>query len=188
VLLITSGTVRHEVEPIGTVSLPSVWDCSDEGSGNLFSSWLFMEPYRPRRVPELALIISRLADRTGWSNRRIAEVVGTTHPTIQAMKSGRTPERRPELADALFKTAEVVEKISRLAEHDQMTLKAILGSRGSDGRTPLQLLAAGEYAKAYLRSLDVLNGPRETPGLLNVVQVRQPGQDIGLIFDDNASE
>jgi hypothetical protein len=111
--------------------------------------------------------------------------VGTTHPTIQAIKSGRELERRTDLAEALFNTAEVVEKISRLAQGNQTILKTILSSRGQGGRTPLQLLAAGEYAKAYLSALDQINKPHQADSLLNVRQERQPSRDVGLISDDS---
>lgn len=183
-LLSTIGTVCHEVEPIGTVSLPAAQSYYYGEPRNPFSAWLQIPPYAPQPVPDLTRIITRLVNRTGWSNRRIAEIVGTTHPTIQAIKGGREPERRPELAEALFRTAEMVEKISRLSGGNQATLRAILSNRGEEGRTPLQLLAAGEYAKAYLKALDLINEPHQTGSLLNVRQARQPSQDVGLIFDD----
>jgi hypothetical protein len=184
-MLATMGTVCHEIEPIGTVSLP-VAQSYHYDLPNLFSSWLLIPSYQPSPIPGLASVISRLIDRTGWSNRRIADIVGTTHPTIQAIRGGREPERRPELADALYKTAEVVEKISKLSRGNQTTLNAILKNRGQTGygQTPLQLLAAGEYAKAYLAAIDFLNKPRQSGGLLNVRQERQPSKDVGLIFDD----
>jgi hypothetical protein len=183
-MLITSGTVRHEVEPIGTVTLPAVHDYRHERSQYAFSDWLFIPLYIPQPVPDLTRVLNRLVDRTGWSNRRIAGIVGTTHPTIQAIKSGRDPERRPDLAEALYNAAEVVEKISRLALGNQATLKSVLSNRGQ-GDTPLHLLAAGEYAKAYLRALDLISKPRQTVSLLNAIQARQPSEDIGLISDDS---
>ena len=183
-LLTTDGTVRHEVEPIGTVAVPVGEVYYTETVPDLFASWLLMPSYEPQPVSELTRIVKRLVERTGWSNRSLAEIVGTTHPTIQAIKRGREPERRRDLAEALFNTAEVVEKISRLTRGNQAMLKAILSTRGSDGETPLQLLAAGEYAKAYLRALDMLNEARPTVRLLDSRQARQPSQDVGLISDD----
>lgn len=178
------GTVCHEVQPIGTVAVPAIQSYHFEEPQYLFNDWLLIAPYVSQPIPDLSRIVNRLIDRTGWSNRRIAEIVGTTHPTIGAIKKGREPERKPELAEALFNTAEVVEKISRLANGNQAILKVALNQRGQDGFTSLQLLAAGEYAKAYLKALDVLNRPHQIGGLLNVRQERQPSKDVGLIFDD----
>jgi hypothetical protein len=183
-LLIADGTVRHEVEPVGTVTFSISQPVVTEKVFDLFSSWLLEPIYEPQPVPSLARTVKRLVERTGWSNRSLADIVGTTHPTIQAIKLGREPERHPDLAQALFRTAEVVEKISRLANGNQGTLRLILNSRGSEGGTPLQLLAAGEYAKAYLRALDMLNSSRPTVQLLDARQERQPSRETGLIFDD----
>ncbi|MGB8345127.1 MAG: hypothetical protein WCD86_09595 [Ktedonobacteraceae bacterium] len=183
-MLIANGTVFHEVRPMGTVSVPAPHDYLQERPLSPFVEWLIIAPYVSGQVPALAGIINRLIDRTGWSNRRIAEIVGTTHPTIQAIKGGRHPERKPELAEALFKTAEVVEKISRLAQGSQSTLNAILTSRDNRQGTPLQLLASGEYARAYLQAVDVLHKPRQAGPLLNITQARQPSLDVSLIFDD----
>ncbi len=183
-LLTADGTVRHEVEPIGTVAVPVGEIHYAEKMLDLFTGWLLIPKYEPQPVPELTKIVKRLIEQTGWSNRSLAEIVGTTHPTIQAIKRGRELERRRDLAEALFNTAEVVEKISRLARGNQAMLKTVLSTRGSDGETPLQLLAAGEYARAYLRALDMLNKSRPTVRLLDARQARQPSQDVGLIFDD----
>lgn len=185
-LLVASGTVRHEIEPIGTAAIPVSRGYYDEvAAPDLFAGWLIIPMYEPRTGPDLTRIVKRLIDRTGWSNRSLAGIVGTTHPTIQAIKRGREPERRPGLAEALFRTAEVVERISRLTRGDQAKLKEVLSTRGQDGQTPLQLLAAEQYARAYLKALDLLNQPRPTVSLLDAIQARQPSQDVGLIFDDS---
>lgn len=183
-LLTADGTVRHEVLPIGTVAFPASELNYGEKTSNLFAGWLIMPSYEPQRAPDLTRIVKDLIERTGWSNRSLAEIVGTTHPTIQAIRRGREPERRPELAEALFSTAEVVEKISRLVRGNQAILKTVLSTRGPDAETPLQLLASGEYAKAYLRALDMLNKSSSTVRLLDARQERQPSRDVGLIFDD----
>ena len=183
-LLTADGTVRYEVEPIGTIAVPPGEIHSAEGQLDLFAHWLIVPNYEPQAAPGLTRIVRRLIERTGWSNRGLAEVIGTTHPTIQAIRRGREPERRPDLAEALFNTAEVVEKISRIANGDQATLRSVLSARGSDGETPLQLLAAGAYAKAYLRALDLLNGSHSAVRPFNSRQERQPSREVGLIFDD----
>lgn len=184
-LFIADGTVRHEVEPIGTVTA-SVGELYPAVKAiDIFGSWLIVPNYEPQPALGLTRAVKRLIERTGWSNRGLAEIVGTTHPTIQAIRRGHEPERRPDLTEALFNTAEVVEKISRLANGNQTTIKRILSTRGADGETPLQLLAAGEYAKAYLRGLDMLSSSRRsTVRLLDARQERQPSREVGLIFDD----
>ena len=184
-MLLANGTVLHEVHPVGTVSVPAPHRYLDERQLSPFPEWLIIAPYESAQIPALAGIINRLIYSTGWSNRRIAEIVGTTHPTIQAIKDGRQPERRPELAEALFKTAEVVEKISRLAQGNQSALNAILTSRRNEQATPLQLLASGNYARAYLQALDFLGKSRQVGKLVDSTQVRQPSLDVGLIFDDS---
>jgi hypothetical protein len=61
-----------------------------------------------------------------------------------------------------------------------------LRTPGPDGGTPLQLLADGQYGKAYIMAMDVLVGRRSADGdLLNATQVRRPSRDTRQIFDEN---
>jgi hypothetical protein len=184
-VFVANGTVRHTIEPTGTVSPPN-FQATDLGLANeLFSPWLQIKPYVAKPAPDLTRVVYSLIGCTGWSNRTIAGLIGTTHPTIQAIKKGRELERRPELAEALFKAAEVVEKLSRLAEGDQARLNSVLKNPGADGQTPLRLLSEGAYATAYLKAMDLLGRPRRAGGLLKARWTRQPSEDVGLVFDDS---
>ncbi len=141
-------------------------------------------PYvsRPRR--ELTGIVRQILQSTGWSNRTLAQVVGTTHPTIRTIKEGHEPERRPDLAAALANTAEVVAKISQLANGDQPKLRAVLKTRGPSGETPLKLLSDGLYGKAYLVAMDLLVRRRDAGRLLDTTRSRQPSRDTHALSED----
>lgn len=183
-VFVTDGTVRHEIEPLGTVSSVYAETGDFRLSGDLFSPWLLVTPYKPSPIPDVTRVMHRLITWTGWSNRVIADVIGTTHPTVQAIRKGRNPERRLDLTDALFKTAEVVEKLTRLAGADQSRLRMALKTSGPGGETPLQLLSAGEYGRAYLQAMDTLNRRRQEGHLLNTHRTRRPSEDVGLVSDD----
>lgn len=189
-LFVAEGSVRHQVPPLGTrlpqrIKYVSV-DLLPAPESLNFCAWVKLPSYVPRKRQELTGTVRRLISETGWSNRRLAMIVGTTHPTIGAIAKGREPERNPQLRDALIRTADVVARISALTHGDRRRLNATLQTPlGASGRTPLDLLASGRYAQAYLTAVDVIRGRRQPNVLLTTDHVRQPSQDVILISEDD---
>src|SRR4051812_6746147 len=110
-IFVADGTVRHRVTPAGTASAWGMRVTKAVEKVDPFSTWLLVAPYAAQPAGDLSRAIKQVLESTGWSNRVLASVLGTTHPTIQAIKRGRQPERRTDLAAALTKTAEVVERL-----------------------------------------------------------------------------
>lgn len=187
-LFVADGTVRYKIAPIGIIAdSPSV-AAPSHANTSLFDQWIVLGMNSPTPALGLPQLVERIAARTGWSNRRLAQLVGTTHPTIRAIRLGREPERRPDIADALIRTAEVVDRLSRLVP-DRDRLNTILVTSGPDGATPVALLADGQYGKAYIQALDLI-GRRRTPGkMLNVKRPRRPSLDTAAIdVDENLGD
>jgi hypothetical protein len=152
---------------------------------DILSAWVMLAPYEPRPATELKLIVRRILISTGWSNRTLAAAIGTTHPTIKAIKEGHEPERRPDLAQALAKVADIIDRLARLAGGDQAKLRTILQTPGRAGQTPLKLLADGQYAQAYLDAMDLFGRRRETGKLLNTTHAREPSRSTSPLFDED---
>lgn len=187
-VFVADGTVRHAITPIGTVSASGHWRPVSAPAPNLIHGFLVVAPYVSRPPRELTHIVRQILETTGWSYRVLASVIGTTHPTISAIKQGHEPARRTDLADALIKTAEVVAKLSQLADGDQARLKTLLKTPGPSGDTPLRLLAEGRYGKAYLVAMDLLGRRREAGKLLDTALSRRPSKDICALSDEDLDD
>ena len=99
--------------------------------------------HRPVDV-ERALMLSEIRDWTGWSARRAVAVVGGAH-------GGR-----------VFDVHSVVERVYLLSGRDPRRTDMALSTAPTNGRSAVEVLAAGgDASSAYLAALDVLR-PRRT--------------------------
>ena len=98
---------------------------------------------------------------TGWSNRALATALGTTHPTLGAILSGRqtTRERIPELRGRITALADMADRLMSLTG-DPTAVRAALTTRPlNESHTACQLLILGDPGRAYIAALDVLRPP-----------------------------
>lgn len=112
---------------------------------------------------------------TNWSDRRLGEALGTTHPTIAALLAGtgQLGTRNREYLLRLGQAHEIVRRIFEVAGRDpQRTAMAL--EAGRPGESALLYLAAGKPQKAYLRALEALQ-PR-TRGRLRGSRSAVPGE------------
>jgi hypothetical protein len=112
-------------------------------------------------VPDDTRMLSDLKSWTGWSNRKLAEIIGTTHPTIRALSDGRvviTPRNR-EYRRRLHSVHSVVERVFLLAGRDQHRTRTLL-SDDTAGNSAMRQLANGEIGAAYATVLEAVSPPR----------------------------
>ncbi|MBM2615039.1 hypothetical protein JIG36_05630 [Actinoplanes sp. LDG1-06] len=181
------GTVRHVLEPAGTELADRLEPSGRDTVLNPGSTWIILAPYISRDAAPLTKIVNALIQKTGWSQRRLAQIVGTTHPTIGSITRGREPERVPGLPEALTKTADVVSRMSDLVGGDQRRLNLVLTAVGNTGETPLRLLSAGKYGQALLLVMDSVAGATDAQSgqLLKPTQLRDPSKDVISLLDDD---
>ena len=120
----------------------------------------------PRPAPRMQQVVRNLREWTGWSSRRLADVVRTTHTTVLGLESGRAlmDSRSGDLRQRLSDASDVIGRVYLLAGSDPGTVAIVLDTAPPGRRSATNELRAGAPAAAYLAALDVLR-PRAT-GLL----------------------
>ena len=133
----------------------------------------------PLAAPGVEHMVKQIREWTGWSARRLADVVGTSHTTILGVENGRSlvGGHSGDLRRRLVDTHGVVERIYLLAGRNPDAMARLLET-GPPGRTAIDELHGDEPARAYLAAIEVLQ-PRTT-GLLVGDQPRQRGGTAAL--------
>jgi len=113
---------------------------------------------------------------TGMSQRALASLLGTTHPTIGALLSGQSTEflRKPEVRRRLSDVFALCTRLSPLTSDDAKETGRLLEASDEEGRTVGYLAANGELSKAYLLALRTISPP-STAKMLNSPYPAQPG-------------
>lgn len=133
-----------------------------------------------RPAPDVQRAIADLRAWTGWSSRRLADLLGTSHTTVLGIEGGRplveghSGDLRRQVADV----HRVVRRIFLLSDSDPATTVRVLDTRPAVGESALEMLRRGEPAKAYLHAIDVMR-PRPT-GLLVGSRPRRGGATAPL--------
>jgi hypothetical protein len=138
---------------------------------NFFSLWVLLSPWRPSSMLDAQQQARELQRWTEWSDRTLAQVLGTTHPTVRALLEGRgaTSSRTTTVRARLRNVHEMVARVHALSGGSSIVTARTLAELppGSSER-PLDYLQAGEIAHAYLAALDILRpAPRGVEGLLS---------------------
>lgn len=97
---------------------------------------------------------------TGWSFRDIAEIVGTSHTTVGKLANGAAPtSRSADAVERIVPLLDVLTRVSQLVAPGR-ELCAVLEASTSDDETPREILRSGDWSRALLAAMDVINGPR----------------------------
>jgi hypothetical protein len=135
----------------------------------------------PNAAPRLQRMIKEMRDRTGWSARRLAEVVGSTHTTILNAENGRplVSGHSGDLRQRLVETYDLIERVYVLADRDPDKTAAVLATAPPGRRSAVEeLRAARDPGRAYLAALDAIR-PRQA-GLLVGGRQRRDGPSTAL--------
>jgi hypothetical protein len=141
---------------------------------------LLPEPAR-LGVPRLERAIAQILDWTGWSARRLADLVGCSHTTIINAAKGRPliSGHSGDLRQRVVAVHDLVERVHLLAGRDRGRVHALLETAPAGRRSGVdELRAGGDAGQAYLSVLDVLR-PRRT-GLLVGDRPRRVGPTTAL--------
>jgi hypothetical protein len=123
-------------------------------------------PYRHSAYPEAVKVVERntttaptkmqvrdIQTWTGWSDRRIASVIGSTHPTVSRLRTegASARVRNRKYRTQLERVHQVISRIYTLAGSDQAVTRAAL--EGLDGEvSAADLLESGQFGDAYIRA------------------------------------
>jgi hypothetical protein len=138
-------------------------------------------PVVPQAIPRLQRVIKEMRDRTGWSSRRLAEVVGSTHTTILNAENGRplVSGHSGDLRERLVETHDLIERVYVLVDRDPGRTAAVLGtSQPGQCSAVEELIQTGDPGRAYLAALDAIR-PRR-PGPLIGDRPRRDGPTTAL--------
>jgi hypothetical protein len=133
----------------------------------ILGSWKLTIPTSlPEPFQGVKQVVIELQRWTGWSARRLAVVLGTSHTTIRAIADGRpvVEGHSGDLRRRLIETHGVVERIYLLAGCDPDKVKDLLDTPPLGQKTAAAELQSGDFSRAYLVAIDILR-PRK-PGLI----------------------
>jgi transcriptional regulator with XRE-family HTH domain len=129
---------------------------------------------------DVQVMTRELRQWTNWSQRRLADILGTTHTTIGAVEEGR-PLRTAHSGDLRRRLEEayaVVLRVRLLTDGDvDGTAQLLEAAPRAGASSATQLLKDRDPARAYLAALDALNPPAE--GML--VGIRPPNHDRATV-------
>lgn len=126
----------------------------------IYDTWVHIPEQIVHSVLPSQQLTRGILRRTRWSDRQLSRVLEVTHPTIRALKEGRSRPDNYALFQRLIEVEAVVERVSILAGHDPTETKRILESAPSAGRpSAVTLLTARRTAESYLAALDVIHPP-----------------------------
>jgi hypothetical protein len=135
-------------------------------------------------APEVGRQLHDLIHWAGWSNRDLAAVIGSSHPTIAQALQGHAAALSRSAAQRrrLGETHDVVSRIHALTGRDAERTARVLDTPGSDDVTATEHLAAGEPVKAYLTAIRVLR-PSRARGMMIGRHPIDPRRATAAILD-----
>ena len=167
-------------EPLGrAVFAPTV--ISDRDHFWRVGGWPIVVPVPPPMpAPDMQRQVARLRSWTGWSARRLADALGTSHTTVLGVEGGRRliQSHSGQLRQRLSDAHDVVERIFLVAGRDPSTTAFALETAMPGRAAAIDELRSGDPARAYLAAIDVLR-PRP-PGLLVGERPRRGGATAAL--------
>lgn len=135
-------------------------------SPDLFDPWILLPEPMSQGVPPAQRMVTEIQRMTGWSDRRLAEVLHSTHPTVRAVARGASSARRGDLHGRISDAYGVIQRIFLVARQNPHEADRLLTTSPSEGSPDAaSLLAHRDAAGAYLVALAV-SRPQRTPGLI----------------------
>ncbi len=165
-----------------SISSPTRWRILPEPEF-LLPSWVG-QPEAPK-ASALMGRLRQIKSWTGWSSRTLAEAVGTTHVTVEAILRGDSQlARLPQVAQRAAALYELAIRLYKVVGEDPGELVRAMTQPPTPSRpSALMLVGTGHAADAYLTALDVISPPR-TDGMMQGRYPAQPGEATVALDDD----
>lgn len=141
------------------------------------TAWIVLPDETEDPVPPLCGLIRETRELTGWAQRDLAQVLGTSHTTIGRLETdGRVTARSRSVAARATELHAVLVRLARVADGPDALVAAL--DRTVRGTTPRELLTQGQWSRAYTAALDALRGPRPAMVGASAVPVRAATREI----------
>lgn len=141
------------------------------------TAWIVLPEETEDPVPPLCGLIRETRELTGWAQRDLAQVLGTSHTTIGRLETdGRVTARSRSVAARATELHAVLVRLARVASGPDALVAAL--DRTVRGTTPRELLSQGQWSRAYTAALDALRGPRPAMLGASAVPVRAATREI----------
>lgn len=124
-----------------------------------FSGWVSLPPVTASAPSSLPQLIRQIREYTGWSQRDLATVLLISHTTVRKLESdGRVTPRSRAAATRVAPIHDLVRRLAAAAGHNPRRVATALSTPDQRDGRPVDLMAAGEFALAYVAALRALRG------------------------------
>lgn len=128
-----------------------------------YTAWIQLPEAPTEPTSRLPRLLNEARSVTGWSQREIADILGTSHTTIRRLETdGRVTIKSRDVAARAAQLHAVLIRLARIAGSPE-TLATALATT-VDGTTAAVLLREANWSHAFTTALDAVRGPR--PGFL----------------------
>jgi transcriptional regulator with XRE-family HTH domain len=155
----------------GTVNTAPIETATSE----LFDFWVQVPATASRPAPRVQSMTVAIRKFTGWSQRKLAVVLNTSHPTVAALEQGRSTARVGDMFERIVEVHGVVERLFLLANQEAAEVDRLLEAAYETGPPAIELLGDRRPAEAYLAALDV-SRPRRVGQMMKGVWPASAGQ------------
>lgn len=166
-----------------TTDTVDTWPTQSQNRSSLYDMWVRF-PVPEKYVPPQAERLTReIREWTGWSQRKMARALGTSHPTVRALEEGRSVWRVRDILTRLIEAHSVVERAHLLSgRKSQETDRLLTTPRTAGELTAIDLISQRRPSEAYLAVLDVLR-PRQH-GMMTGLWPAEAHQGTAALTDD----
>lgn len=148
---------------------------------SIFDTWVRLPAPKPYVTPKLREQTEQIREQTGWSQRKLARILCTTHPTVKALEQGRAVLRVHDLPARLAEVHGLVQRVFLLSSNSVGETNRLLVTSPAPGQQSAEdLLKNREPAAAYLAALAVLRPPREASMMTGIWPGRAGGATKSL--------
>ena len=154
-----------------------------EDGFELFDWWVETPKIVSQPAPQVQRLTQELLVWTGWSHRRLANVLKISHPTVSALEQGTSSARVGDLFDRLVEAHEVVKRVHLIADRDPSRTSRLLSTPPEPGNSASSLLARRRPAEAYLAALDAQRPRRAEPMMQSIWPARVGEATVDLAED-----
>ena len=116
------------------------------------SRWIWIDEAE-QPIPESQRIAREIQRFTNWSDRNLALALGTSHPTVGKILSGRSVNL--PLQERLVDLHALIERVHILAGRDVSATARALGTNSSNN-SAFRLVTQNNVSAAYLAAVDAL--------------------------------
>lgn len=124
-----------------------------------YTAWIQLPRETSEPVSRLTRLLRESRATTGWSQREIAEVLGTSHTTIRRLEAeGKVSIKSRDIAAKVPHLHAVLLRLARAAGSPSALATALVTPIGDT--TATTLLQEGQWTRAFTTALDAVRGPR----------------------------